>query len=48
MFNQLKDNKTYYYCDYYGFHDESPAKNSHLFNKACYFMIPYFFKFDFI
>ena len=34
MFNQLKDNKTYYYCDYYGFQHESPAKHSHLFNNS--------------
>ena len=46
MFNQLKDNKTYYYCDYYGFHHESPAKHSHLFNSAFHFMIPYFLKLD--
>ena len=46
MFNQLKDNKTYYYCDYYGFQHESPAKHSHLFNRAFHFMILYFFKLD--
>lgn len=46
MFNQLKDNKTYYYCDYYGFQHESPAKHSHFFNSAFHFMILYFFKLD--
>ena len=46
MFNQLKDNKTYYYCDYYGFQHESPAKHSHLFNNSLYFMIMYLFKLD--
>jgi len=46
MFNQLKDNKTYYYCDYYGFQHESPAKHSHLFNGTFHFMILYFFKLD--
>jgi len=45
MFNQLKDNKTYYY-DYYGFQHESPAKHSHLFNNTFHFMILYFFKLD--
>lgn len=46
MFNQLKDNKTYYYCDYYGFQHESPVKHFHLFNKEFHFMILYFFKLD--
>ena len=46
MFNQLKNNKTYYYCDYYGFQHESPAEHSHLFNRAFHFMILYFFKLD--
>jgi hypothetical protein len=46
MFNQLKDNKTYYYCDYYGFQHESLAKQSHLFNSAFHFMILYLFKLD--
>ena len=46
MFNQLKDNKTYYYCDDYGFHHGLPAKHYHLFNSAFHFMIPYFLKLD--
>ena len=46
MFNQLKDNKTYNYYDYYGFQHESPAKHSHLFNNTFHFMILYFFKLD--
>ena len=45
MFNQLKDNKTYY-NDYYGFQHESQAKHSHLFNSAFHFLILYFFKLD--
>ena len=46
MFNQLKDNKTYYYCDYYGSQHESLAKQSHLSNSAFHFMILYLFKLD--
>jgi len=48
MLDQLKGNKADYYCDYYGFQHELPAKYPHLLNDACYFMIRCFFKLDFI